>query len=73
MLFCPNCRKGKNSWEMSLFSVICFDCEAKEKDKALLKLANCVLCNVEHKQEEMYIFQSKFICKECVEELQEGY
>lgn len=34
---------------------------------------NCALCDVEYTQEEMCIFQSKFICKECMEELKEEF
>lgn len=73
MLFCPNCCKGKNSWEMSLFSVICFDCETKQKEKALVRFETCALCDVEYLAEEMDIFQSKFICKDCVKELKEEF
>lgn len=31
----------------------------------------CALCDVEYKQEEMDIFQSKFICKDCIREFKD--
>lgn len=39
----------------------------------MAKLETCVLCDVEYKQEEMDIFQSKFICKDCIKELKEEF
>lgn len=38
----------------------------------MVRFEECALCDV-YKQEEMYIFQSKFICKECMEELKEEF
>ena len=34
----------------------------------MIKFEMCVLCDIEHKQEEIDIFQSKFICKDCIKE-----
>ena len=73
MLICPNCHKGKFESEWGTFSAICKSCENELKDKVSLNLASCVLCDVEYKQEYMDIFQSKFICKDCVKELKEEF
>jgi hypothetical protein len=73
MLFCPNCHKGKFESEWGTFSAICKSCENELKDKTLVKLEACALCDVEYLAKEMDIFQSKFICKDCIKELKEEF